>query len=104
MSRFDLSGEFQIGSDHFQWIAKYYAGFADADADFRGILARISLVGGKTRELFIEFHPHDYPSKRPPEGPFEERLIEYTQKAIDQGWRPDSRGKPFRIEAEKLRG
>jgi hypothetical protein len=103
MSRFDSSGDFTIGADKFTWIVKHYAGEFTSNTNFRGISARVCLAEAKSRELVIDFDVQDYPLKRPASSQqFELRIIEYTQKAIEAGWRPDSRGKPFRISADKL--
>ncbi len=103
MSKLDSSGCFTLGAAQFNWLVKHYAGEFSADSNFRGISARVSLANSNCRELVIDFDVNDYPQKRPASSQhFEARLKEYTQKAIDEGWRPDSRGKPFRIEAEKL--
>jgi len=103
MSRLDSTGAFHLGSERFTWIVKHYAGEFTSHTNFRGISARVCLAEGNSRELIIDFDPQDYPLKRPASSAqFEERLIEYTQKAIDEGYRPDSRGKPYKISAEKL--
>ena len=104
MSRLDSTGSFTLGPDHFTWSVKHYAGEFSADTNFRGITARVCLTAAKSRELVIEFDPRDYPLKRPASSQsFEARIQEYTQQAIDAGWRPDSRGKPFRWVADRLR-
>ena len=104
MSKLDSSGQFTLGAEKFSWIVKHYSGESSADRNFRGISARVCLVGANCRELVIEFDRDDYPLKRPASSPqFEARLKEYTQKAVEEGWRPDSRGKPYRIVAETLR-
>lgn len=103
MSKLDSSGQFSLGTDKFSWIVKHYAGEFSSDTNFRGITARVSLADANCRELVIEFDRHDYPLRRPASSlPFEARLKEYTQKAIEAGWRPESRGKPYRIVAEPL--
>jgi len=103
MSRFDLAGEFQIGEERFSWIVKHYAGMKDAASNYRGVTARVTLVEGGFRELVVEFHPDDYAGQRPSSGRhFEARLADCTQQAIDAGWRPASRGKPFRLVAPKM--
>lgn len=103
MSRLDSSGSFTIGAERFTWMVKHYAGEFSSDTNFRGISARVCLEGAKFRELVIDFDRQDYPLKRPASSQhFESRLKEYTEKAIEAGWRPDSRGKPFRIAADKL--
>ena len=104
MAGAELTGQFELGGSRFRWSAKRYAGTRDPGSNYRPLTARITRADGVYRELVVEFHPDDYPgqvavSSRDLEG----RLIEYTQKAIDLGWRPDSRGKPFRIEAEQRR-
>jgi hypothetical protein len=77
----------------------------NADSDYRGVAARISLAQGVFRELLIEFQPTDHSGKGVSSGRnFEARLKEYAQKAMALGWRPESRGKPFRIEASELEG
>ncbi len=69
----------------------------------RGITARVSLAEAATRELVIEFDPQDYPAKRPASpAQLAARIQECTQQAIDAGWRPESRGKPFRFTADRL--
>lgn len=103
MSKLDSSGQFSIGAETFTWVVRHYAGESSTDNDFRGISARVSLRGANCRELVIEFDRRDYPLKRPAVSKsFEARLKEYTQKAVEEGWRPDSRGKPYRIVAERL--
>lgn len=103
MAGANLSGQFEVGGDRFTWQAKRYAGMSSADSNYRGIAARVMLASGVFRELVIEFHPDDYPGQIALSSrSFEARLVEYTQKAIELGWRPESRGKPFRIEAERL--
>ena len=103
MSKLDSSGQFTLGTDSFRWVVKHYAGEFSTDTNFRGITARVSLADAKCRELVIEFDVRDYPAKRPAVSQhFEARVIEYTQRAIDDGWRPDSRGKPYRIVADPL--
>lgn len=98
-----LSGEFEIAGARYKWQAKRYAGMSNADSHYRGLAARVTLASGVFRELVIEFHPQDYPGQVAGSGRnFEARLIEYTQKAIDLGWRPESRGKPFHLKAAKL--
>ena len=103
MSRFDLSGHFSIGSEKFAWSAKHYAGEFASNTNFRGISARVCLAEAKARELVIDFDVQDYAVKRPASSQhLESRIKEYTQKAMEEGWRPDSRGKPYRISADKL--
>ena len=102
MAGASLSGEFEVGGARYLWEAKRYAGMRNADSNYRGLVARIKLTSGVFRELIIEFHPSDYRGQVSGLGrSFETRLMEYTQKAIELGWRPESRGKPFRIEAAK---
>ena len=69
----------------------------------RGISARVCLMDENTRELVIEFDAQDYPPKRPASpAQLALRIQEYTAKAIDSGWRPGSRGKPFYFVADPL--
>jgi hypothetical protein len=102
MSRGD-SGKFALGADRFRWSVKYYGGESSANTHVRGISARVTLAEGQARELVIEFDPQDYPPKRPPSfAQLAARIQVCTQQAIDAGWRPASRGKPFRFPAERL--
>jgi hypothetical protein len=103
MSRLDSSGQFQLGADKFKWSVKHYGGEVAVNTHVRGISARVCLVGETTRELVIEFDAQDYPPKRPAApAQLAIRIQEYTAKAIDAGWRPDSRGKPFYFVADPL--
>ncbi len=103
MSRLDSSGQFQLGADKFKWSVKLYGGEVAVNTHVRGISARVCLAEEATRELVIEFDARDYPPKRPA-SPVQLaiRIQEYTAKAIDAGWRPDSRGKPFYLAADPL--
>lgn len=103
MSRLDASGQFQLAGAKFTWSVKHYAGESASSTHLRGITARVCLTEGKTRELVIEFDPEDYPAKRPvSNAQLAARIPLCTQEAIDAGWIPDSRGKPFRFTPEPL--
>jgi len=103
MSRGEASGRFQLEADIFSWAVKFYAGESSANTHVRGISARVRLADAQMRELVIEFDPRDYPPQRPPSsGRLAARIQECTQQAIAAGWRPESRGKPFRFTAERL--
>jgi hypothetical protein len=103
MSRLDTSGQFQLAGDKFTWSVKHYAGESASSTHPRGISVRVCLEVGKTRELVIEFDPEDYPAKRPVSNArLAARAQLCTQEAIDAGWIPDSRGKPFRFVADRL--
>ena len=102
MSRVD-SGEFELGADKFTWSVRYYGGESSANSHLRGISARVSLAEAQARELVIEFDPQDYPAKRPASAAqLAARIQDCTRQAIEAGWRPESRGKPFRFMAERL--
>lgn len=93
------TGEFKVNGVRFAWEVKRYAGMRNADSNYRGLVARVRLAKGVFRELVIEFHPSSYPGQVAASGShLEARLIEFTQEAIASGWRPESRGKPFRLE------
>jgi hypothetical protein len=100
MSRGDSSGQFTLGEESFIWSVKYYGGESSANTHVRGLSARVCLSAGQTRELVIEFDPTEYPAKRPASVPqLAARIQEVTALAIEDGWKPDSRGKPYRFEA-----
>ena len=103
MSRLDSSGQFQLGADRFKWRVKHYGGEVAVNTHVRGISARVCLAGENTRELVIEFDAQDYPPKRPAApAQLAIRIQEFTAKAIEAGWRPESRGKPFYFVADPL--
>ena len=103
MSRLDSSGQFQLGADKFKWSVKHYGGEVAVSTHVRGISARVCLAEGNTRELVIEFDAQDYPPKRPAApAQLAIRIQENTAKALDAGWRPASRGKPFYFVADPL--
>ena len=103
MSRLDSSGQFQLGTDKFNWSVKHYGGEVSVNTHVRGISARVCLAEGNTRELVIEFDAQDYPPKRPAaHAQLAIRIQENTAQAIGAGWRPESRGKPFYLVADPL--
>lgn len=102
MARVD-SGEFELGGDRFSWSVKYYGGESSANTHERGLSVRVALAEAQMRELVIEFDAQDYPPKRPASpAQLAVRIQAATQEAIDAGWRPESRGKPFRFTAPRM--
>lgn len=92
-----------MGADKFKWSVKHYGGEVAVNTHIRGISARVCLAEENTRELVIEFDAKDYPPKRPAAAAqLAIRIQENTAKALEAGWRPHSRGKPFYFVADPL--
>ena len=105
MSRFKPSGELQIESASYAWSVRHYGGASTPYENLRGVSASVRLQAKITKELIIDFPLRDYFFSKPRStAAFEERLRKCIRGAIDRGWKPDSKGKPFRVAIEEVEG
>ena len=102
MSEFKPSGEFLIESARYEWNVRHYAGASTPYSNHCGLSASIRLQAEGSRELIVDFPIRGYffSSKPKSAAEFEKRLREIIPHAIEAGWKPESRGKPFRLKIE----
>ena len=86
------------GSEYF-WHVRHWAecsDMSDACEEERGISVGVSLILDKTRELIIDFDFTDYRYIKPNvRTELRSRVISSVKLALESGWDPESRGKPF---------
>lgn len=105
MSRFKPSGEVQIESARYSWSVRHYAGASTPYENLRGVSTSVRLQAKIAKELIIDFPLRDYFFSKPKStAAFEERLRKCIRGAIVLGWRPESKGKPFRVTVEDIEG
>lgn len=101
MSRFKDTGEFEINSIQYIWRVRHYAGASTAYENHRGISVSVSLKEKIAKELIIDFPVKDYFFSTRPKSTaeFKERLVKCVYGALELGWNPESKGKPFRVSS-----
>lgn len=101
MSQSKHNGEFEINSIQYLWRVRHYAGASTAYENHRGISASISLKEKTAKELIIDFSVENYFFSTRPKSTaeFAERLIKCVYGALELGWKPESKGKPFRLSS-----
>lgn len=66
----------------------------------RGVSVSVWLEVGRTRELIIDFPFSTFRRQNPPKkADLHHQLKVNIAAAIEEGWVPDSRGKPYRFQA-----
>lgn len=93
-------GEVTVDGERYEWEVNHYAGATSPDEKHRTIAARVRAKEGGGRELLVDF-PNTATWFRKPRvtAAFEREIAGCITTAIESGWRPDSRGKPFRMGA-----
>lgn len=105
MSRFKTSGEFEFESVRYEWTVRHYSGASTPYENLRGVSASVSLKEKKAKELIVDFALRDYFFAKPKStAAFVERLQRCVRGALELGWKPESKGKPFRVSAEDVEG
>lgn len=102
MAKFIPSGTLQIEAQQFDWEILHYAQMTTTSQNANGLSVCVWLSGARAKELIVNFpvigHNYDRP-KNP--GQFEKRLALCVKQALEQGWNPEKRGKPFRFDSEQ---
>ena len=93
-----------VAGHEIHWVLRSEAQWTP-DGGFKGVTFSVHLADMKHRELILEFpypqpkvHGYQFPAK-PKILP--EKIDAGIQQAIDAGWRPTSRGRPFIFEVEE---
>lgn len=103
MSRFATSGEIEVESIRYGWDVRHFASASSMYSPVQGISASIYLSKKRGRELIVDFAPKDYFFVKPRSTrEFEARLRKCVTGARALGWNPESRGKPFRVDAAQV--
>jgi hypothetical protein len=105
MSRLPPSGEIELDAVRYAWEVRHIAGAPSPYNNAQGTSVSVALPGGKTKELVIDFAIADPFFERPKsKRELESRLIPCVRGALAQGWNPEARGKPYRVEAADVEG
>ena len=100
MSRLPASGEIEIDSVRYAWTVRHLADGPSPFNNPRGTSISVSLPGGNTKELVIDFAVEDRFFERPKsKRELESRLIPCIRGSLAAGWNPEARGKPYRVDA-----
>ncbi len=100
MAAFRDHGVIVIDEDEFFWRVRHWVG-APGEKGQNGLSLSVSTDPGKRRELIVEFPYTEFGAARPKsEVAFAARLKGCIIAAIDEGWRPNSRGRPWIHEAD----
>jgi hypothetical protein len=101
MSRFKPTGTMKIGDDELQWHVRHWGGISHEFEAQRGLSVSVCVEAGRTRELILDFASSESAFHAPSQSQFEQRLREAIMSAIDDGWRPLSRGKAYTYQVPK---
>ena len=100
MSRLPASGEIELDSVRYAWEVRHLAGAPSPYAGAQGTSVSVFLPERKNKELVIDFAVADPFFERPKtKRELESRLIPCVRGALAQGWNPEARGKPYRVDA-----
>jgi hypothetical protein len=96
-----VSGAITVRGIEYEWHVHRVGGSSSAYDNYRGLAIAVVLAAGRTKELRVEFPFKEYGYKLPtPKAAFERRLEAIVVEALDAGWEPESRGKPFVYQVE----
>ncbi len=96
-------GTFLVGGATYAWQIRYYAGATTPFMDARGMSVEVTLEGVNRKELIIDFAFKDYGFGKPRSiNMVADRLKKCVPLALAKGWEPETKGKPFRVDAEFL--
>lgn len=105
MARFKTSGEFEVEFVRYVWKVRHYAGASTPYENLRGVSASVAIQGKNTKELIVDFPLEDYFFTKPKStAVFERRLQRCVVGALELGWEPESRGKPYRVRSGDVEG
>jgi len=101
MAAFKDSGVIVIDEDEYHWQVRHWIGGPVKGGGCGGLSVTVSTDPGKRRELIVEFPFVEFGHGKPKsEVQFAKRLQGCIEAAIADGYRPNSRGRPWIREAE----
>lgn len=97
------AGTFTLDSVQYNWEVRHYAGSSSPWQGERGLSLEVRRADCTRKELIVDFPAKDYPAGKPrsPRA-FELRIQKCTALALADGWEPESKGKPYRVDAVYL--
>lgn len=97
------TGTFKLDGVIYAWQVRNFAGSTSPYIDPHGISVEVRLDGITRKELIMDFAFKDYGFIKPKSmGLFAERIKKCAKLAMEKGWEPESKGKPFRAEVDWL--
>ena len=103
MGAFKDSGVVVIDEDEYFWEVRHMIGAPLAEGGCGGMSVSVSTEPGKRRELIVEFTFAEFGFARPRSEPeFAKRLQGCIEAALAEGWRANSRGRPWIHLADDL--
>ncbi len=101
MAQFKPAGIIDVDSYALNWRILRHAHATTTSQNSAGMSVSVYLVEGKTKELIIDFPVIDHNYVRPKNTTnFEKQLLVCIKQALEEGWDPEKRGKPYKINAE----
>lgn len=96
MAAFKESGVITIDDDEFFWQVRHWVGAPLAEGGCGGLSVSVSVDPGRRRELIVEFPFAEFGTGKPrSELQFQKRLRSCIEAALEEGWRANSRGRPW---------
>lgn len=96
MAAFKDSGVIVIDDDEYHWKVRHMIGAPLPEGGCGGMSVSVSTDPGKRRELIVEFPFAEFGFAKPKsEVQFALRLQGCIEAAIEEGWRANSRGRPW---------
>ena len=105
MGAFKDHGVIVIGDDEFHWQVRHWVGGPSKGGagGCGGLSITVSTDPGKRRELIVEFPYVEFGQGKPKsEIQFAKRLQGCIEAAMEEGWRANSRGRPWIHEADPV--
>ncbi len=91
-----------MNGERYVWEMRPYGGATSLEDKHRGVAIRIRAKDGRERELILTLITASGGSRKPrPSAGIEQQIREGIAAALKLGWRPDSRGKPFRVDFDE---
>ena len=103
MAAFKDHGVIVIDDDEFHWKVRHWVGGPVGSGGCGGLSVTVSTDPGKRRELIVEFPYVEFGQGKPKsEIQFAKRLQGCIEAAMEEGWRANSRGRPWIHEADPV--
>ncbi len=104
MKQTDKKSRIQVGDVEYIWSVRSWPSWCWNFEDFNGLMLDIVLIEDRRRPLVVEFPMERKPGRpKPPKQmpPIPDaKIIHIIEQALELGWNPNSRGKPFLMDVD----